>query len=99
MIWRIPTTIPRRGPTFSAGTMTIFNGSSLNFPTRKTSLPDIFLVETADHTNNRIGQRLAVLLTERHQDDSTLFVQQEMADSISRSFQQSLTIDGFVGTI
>jgi hypothetical protein len=56
-----------------------------------------FLVETADHTNNRIGQRLAQLLTERHQDDSTLFVPQELADSISGSFQQSLTIDGFAG--
>jgi hypothetical protein len=53
-----------------------------------------FLVETADHTNNRIGQRIADLLTERHQDDSTLFVPQELANSISRSFQQSLTIDG-----
>ena len=56
-----------------------------------------FLVETADHTNNRIGQRIADLLTERHQDDSTLFVPQELANSISRSFQQSLTIDGLTG--
>jgi hypothetical protein len=57
-----------------------------------------FLVETADHTNNRVGQRLAVLLTERHQDDPTLFVPQKQADSISTAFQQSLTIDGFAGT-
>ena len=57
-----------------------------------------FLVEIADHTNNRIGQRLAELLTERHQDDSTLFVPQELAASISSSFQQSLTIDGCTGT-
>ncbi len=39
-----------------------------------------FLVETADHTNNRIGQRLAVLLTERYQDDPTLFIPQEQAE-------------------
>jgi hypothetical protein len=58
-----------------------------------------FLVETADHTNIRIGQRLANLLTERHQDDPTLFVPQELADSISRSFQQSLTINGFTGSL
>ena len=57
-----------------------------------------FLVETADHTNNRIGQRLAELLTEWQQDDSTLFVPQELANSISNSFQQSLTIDGCAGT-
>ena len=57
-----------------------------------------FLVETADHTNNRIGQRLAVLLTERYRDDPTLFVPQERANAISTAFQQSLTIDGFAGT-
>lgn len=57
-----------------------------------------FLVETANHTNNRIGHRLAELLTERHQDDATSFVAQEMADSISGSFLQPLTIDGVTGT-
>jgi hypothetical protein len=56
-----------------------------------------FLVETADHTNNRVGQRLAALLTERHLDDPTLFVPQELANSISSRFQQSLTINGFAG--
>ncbi len=58
-----------------------------------------FLIETADHTNDRIGQRLADLLTERHQDDSTLFVPQELADSISGRFQQSLSINGFAGVV
>ena len=58
-----------------------------------------FLVETANHTNNRIGLRLAELLTERYQDDATLFVPQELADSISGSFQQSLTINGFAGSV
>jgi hypothetical protein len=57
-----------------------------------------FLVETADHTNDRIGRRLADLLTERYNDDSTLFAPQALADSISNSFQQSLTIAGFSGT-
>jgi hypothetical protein len=56
------------------------------------------LVETANHTNNRIGRRLAELLTERYQDDLTLFDSQKLADAISESFQQSLTIDGVVGT-
>lgn len=58
-----------------------------------------FLVETANHINKRIGTRLAALLTERHQDDPTLFDPQELADSISQSFQQPLTIDGKRGTV
>ncbi len=58
-----------------------------------------FLVETANLTNNRIGNRLADLLTERHEDDATLFNPQELADSISGRFQKSLTIHGFAGLI
>jgi hypothetical protein len=57
-----------------------------------------FLVETAKHTNDRIGRRLAGLLTERHQDDATLFDPQQWSDRISLSFQQALTIDGVSGT-
>ena len=56
-----------------------------------------FLVETAKHTNDRIGRRLAELLTERHQNDATLFDPQEWADRISLSFQQTLTINGVSG--
>ena len=75
--------------------------------TRDTTLnPDLFdlryvkrfLVETANHTNDRVGQRLASLLTERSQDDSTLFDRQDLADNISRYFQQSLSIDGHTGS-
>lgn len=58
-----------------------------------------FLVEAANHTNDRIGKRLADLLTERHQDDPTLFVPMDLAHSISASFQKSLTINGVVGCI
>jgi len=58
-----------------------------------------FLVETAHHTNTRIGQRLAVLLTERHQDDPALFDPQQLANSIAGSFQQPLTIDGRAGIV
>jgi hypothetical protein len=57
-----------------------------------------FLVETANHTNDRIGRRLASLLTERYGDDSTLFDRQNLADNISQTFQQSLPIDGYTGS-
>ena len=57
-----------------------------------------FLVETANHTNRRIGQRLAGLLTERYQEDATLFDRQTLANTISRWFQQCLTIDGCTGS-
>jgi hypothetical protein len=74
------------------------SGSALNPGLSDLRYVKRFLVETADHTNHRIGRRLADLLTERYQDDSTLFAPQALADSISKSFQQSLTISGFAGT-
>lgn len=56
-----------------------------------------FLFETADHTNNRIGKRLAILLSELHMDNPMLFVPQDVADSVSVCFQQPLTVAGAVG--
>ncbi len=76
----------------------VSSGSTLNPDLSDLRYVKRFLVETANRTNNRIGTRLAGLLTERHQDDPTLFPPTKLADSISSSFQQSLTISGFVGT-
>ena len=56
-----------------------------------------FLFETAQHTNQRISGRLAELLTEIHQDDSTLFDAQAKADAISQQFGIPLTISGHAG--
>ncbi len=58
-----------------------------------------FLVETANHTNNRIGLRLAELLTELYTDDNTLFDPQATANAVSSGFQQALTVAGSVGTL
>ncbi len=56
-----------------------------------------FLFETARHTNRRIGQRLAELLTEIHQADSELFDARSVADKISTQFGLALTIHGEAG--
>ncbi len=58
-----------------------------------------FLVETAFHTNQRIGQRLASLLSDLYADNGTLFVPQDVADTISVSFQQRLTVAGTLGAV
>jgi hypothetical protein len=58
-----------------------------------------FLSETASHTNQRIGVRLADLLTEFHQADPTLFDAQDKANELSRQFAIPLTVDGHVGVI
>jgi hypothetical protein len=58
-----------------------------------------FLDETAESCNQRIGQRLAELLTMLHVGDTTLFVPQEMADGVSQTFGTPLTIAGAVGVI
>jgi hypothetical protein len=56
-----------------------------------------FLSETASHTNQRIGVRLADLLTEFHQADPALFDAQDKANELSRQFAVPLTVDGRVG--
>ena len=58
-----------------------------------------FLMETANHTNDRVGVRLALLLTELHADDHSLFDPQATADSISASFQKALTVAGAPGVV
>ncbi len=58
-----------------------------------------FLDETAERSNQRIGERLADLLTAIHGSDPGLFVAQETADALSRTFGFVLTVAGAVGTL
>lgn len=58
-----------------------------------------FLDETAARSNRRIGQRLAELLTTLHAADPTLFVPQEMADAVTRTFGFILPVAGAVGVL
>jgi hypothetical protein len=58
-----------------------------------------FLDETAERSNQRIGQRLADLLTAIHAGDPGLFVPQETADAVTRTFGFVLTVAGAVGTL
>lgn len=56
-----------------------------------------FLSETAIRTNERVGNRLAQLLTEFHVADPTLFDAQIMANRVSQQFAFSVTINGRAG--
>ena len=58
-----------------------------------------FLIETARHTNERVGRRLAELLTSFHQGDAGFFNAQEKADQLSQKFAQSLTVNGHAGAV
>ncbi len=58
-----------------------------------------FLDETAERCNRRIGERLAELLTELHAGDPGLFVPQDTADAVSRTFGFVLTVAGAAGTL
>lgn len=58
-----------------------------------------FLSETATHTNQRIGLRLAELLTFFHQQDAMLFDAQERADRISQQFALALTVNARIGVV
>lgn len=53
-----------------------------------------FLTETALHTNQRISNRLADVLTDFHTEDATLFTPQEIATNLAKRFQVSMTIAG-----
>src|SRR5207245_1035182 len=53
-----------------------------------------FLDETAESCNQRIGQRLADLLTTLAAGDPTLFVPQERADALTATFGLPLTVAG-----
>jgi hypothetical protein len=57
-----------------------------------------FLDETAESCNERIGRRLAELLTTIHAGGPPLFVPQEMANRVSRAFGVALTVAGAAGS-
>jgi hypothetical protein len=57
-----------------------------------------FLSETATDVNQRVGNRLAVLLTIFQQADSTLFDAQARANEVSQQFAFPVTISGRAGT-
>jgi hypothetical protein len=58
-----------------------------------------FLDEMAERCNRRIGERLAEVLTAIHGADPTLFVPQEVADQVTRTFGFVLTVAGAAGTL
>jgi hypothetical protein len=58
-----------------------------------------FLDETAERSSTRIGQRLADLLTTLHAADPTLFLAQDMADTVTRTFGFSLNVAGMAGAL
>ena len=58
-----------------------------------------FLSETAAHTNQRVGTRLAQLLEEFHVADPALFDAQLTANQVSQRFAFSVTIHGCVGVL
>ena len=58
-----------------------------------------FLDETAKNTNDRIADRLAILLTELQADDPSLFDPQEIANEVSSKFQKVLQVAGQTGVL
>jgi hypothetical protein len=58
-----------------------------------------FLDETAERSNRRIGDQLAQVLTAIHSSDPGLFVPQEAADAITRTFGYGLTVAGAFGIL
>ncbi|MBN9169845.1 MAG: hypothetical protein J0J11_08000 [Microbacterium sp.] len=58
-----------------------------------------FLDETADVCNDRLGKRLADLLTGLHASDPTLFDAKEVADRVTTTFGFVLTVAGVAGTL
>jgi hypothetical protein len=58
-----------------------------------------FLSESANRTNERVGNRLAILLTAFHTVDATLFNAQDIANEVSQRFMLPLTINGNVGVL
>jgi hypothetical protein len=58
-----------------------------------------FLKETADHTNQRVGHRLAELLGQIHAADPALFDAQNKANEVSQRFTVFVTINGHVGVL
>jgi hypothetical protein len=58
-----------------------------------------FLLETAIHTNSRVGLRLVALLSAIHHADSGLFDAQARANEVSRQFNLPLTVAGCAGVL
>ncbi len=58
-----------------------------------------FLKQLATDTNDRVGNRLASVLSEIHLADTDLFDAQKEANELSSSFKRSLTINGCVGVV
>jgi hypothetical protein len=58
-----------------------------------------FLDETASRINERVGNRLAELLTTIHAANGILFMPQEMANLLSRDFGLVLTVAGVAGIL
>ena len=58
-----------------------------------------FLDETVEVCNERIGQRVAEVLTALHGRDATLFLPQEAADRVTRIFGFVLTVAGAAGVL
>jgi hypothetical protein len=58
-----------------------------------------FLSETAQSVNQRIGNRLAHVLTDLNSDNPALFDSQDRANSISRELGFSVAINGSVGVL
>jgi hypothetical protein len=58
-----------------------------------------FLAETATHTNQRVGTRLAQVLELFHVADPMLFDAQVRANEVSQRFALAVTINGCVGVL
>lgn len=58
-----------------------------------------FLDETVTWINERVGNRLAELLTRIHGDNPLAFVAQERADLVTNQFSIALTVAGAVGLL
>jgi hypothetical protein len=58
-----------------------------------------FLDETAQVCNDRIGQRVAEVLTAIHGRDPTLFAPQDFANQVTRSFSIPLVVAGSTGVL
>jgi hypothetical protein len=58
-----------------------------------------FLDETAERSNRRIGGRLAEFLTAIHAADPGLFIPQEAADAVTRTFGFVLSVAGAAGRL
>jgi hypothetical protein len=60
---------------------------------------DRFLLQTAQSLNQRVGTRVAEILTKVHDLDTSTFDPQEVADKISRRFATSVEVAGVLGRL